>query len=136
MFALNLGTTFAISKHNSKKRYQEGEMNVPNERRVYKRCRYQTPVICAYFNSDRFYHAKTTNHSREGINFVSDFPLKTGANIYVRVDYDSHDDHRSGICDCGGVRQIGLAKVKWCREISGRYGSFYNIGLKYKEPAI
>jgi hypothetical protein len=86
--------------------------------------------------SDRFYHAKTTNHSREGINFVSDFPLKTGANIYVRVDYDSHDDHRSGICDCGKVRQIGLAKVKWCREISGDYGSFYNIGLKYKEPAV
>jgi hypothetical protein len=136
MFALNLGTTFAISKHNSKKDIRRGKMNVPNERRVYKRCRYQTSVICAYFNSDRFYHAKTTNHSREGINFVSDFPLKTGANIYVRVDYDSHDDHRSGICDCGKVRQIGLAKVKWCREISGDYGSFYNIGLKYKEPAV
>ena len=111
-------------------------MNVPNERRAYKRCRYQTPVICAYFNSDRFYHAKTTNHSHEGINFVSGSPLKTGANIYVRVDYDSPDDHQVGICDCGGVRQIGLAKVKWCREISDDYGSFYKNGLKYQEPAL
>jgi len=107
-----------------------------NERRAYKRCRYQTPVICAYFNSDRFYHAKTTNHSQDGINFVSDFPLKTGATIYVRVDNYSHDDHRPGICNCGGVRNLGVAEVKWCQEISEDYGSFYKIGLKYQEPAI
>jgi hypothetical protein len=111
-------------------------MNVPNERRAYKRCRYQTPVICAYFNSNRFYHAKTTNHSQDGINFVSDFPLKTGANIYVRVDYYSHDDHQLGVCDCGGVRQIGLAEVKWCREMPGDFGNSYKIGLKYQEPAV
>ena len=111
-------------------------MKSPNERRAYKRCRYQTPVICAYFNSDRFYHAKTTNHSQDGINFVSDFPLKTGATIYVRVDHYSHDDNRPGICSCGGVRNLGVAEVKWCREIPDDYGSYYKIGLKYQEPAI
>jgi hypothetical protein len=115
MFALNLGTTFAISIHYLKK-IQEDKMKIHNERRAYNRW--------------------TTNHSREGLNFVSDFPLITGANIYVRVDYDSQDDHQAGICDCGGVRQIGLAKVKWCREIPDDYGSFYNIGLKYKESAV
>jgi hypothetical protein len=111
-------------------------MKRQNERRAYKRCSYQTPVICAHFNSDRFYHAKTTNHSQEGINFVSDFPLKTGASIYVRVDYDSHDDHQPGICDCGGARQLGLAEVKWCREMPGDYGSYYKIGLKYQKLAL
>jgi len=111
-------------------------MKVQNERRAYKRCSYQTPVICAHFNSDRFYHAKTANHSQEGINFVSDFPLKPGASIYVRVDYDSHDDHRPGICNCGGARNMGLAEVKWCREIPDDYESLYKIGLKYIEPAI
>jgi hypothetical protein len=111
-------------------------MKVPNERRTNKRCSFQTPVICAHFNSDRFYHAKTANHSQDGINFVSDFPLKSGANIYVRVDYYSHDDHQSGVCDCGGMRQIGLAEVKWCREIPGDYGSYYKIGLKYQMPAV
>jgi len=107
-------------------------MKSHNERRAYKRCSFQTRIICAYFNSDRFYHVESTNHSQEGINFVSDFPLKTGANIYVRVDYDSHDDHKPGICDCGGVRQISLAQIKWCREIPDGYGSFYKIGLKYE----
>ena len=111
-------------------------MKSQNERRAYKRCSYQTPVICAHFNSDSFYHSKTTNHSHEGINFVSDFPLKAGANIYVRVDYYSHDDHQAGICDCGGAQQLGLAEVKWCREIPGDYGSFYKIGLKYHKSAL
>ena len=111
-------------------------MKSQNERRANKRCSYQTSVICAYINSDRFYHAKTTNHSQEGINIVSDLPLKTRANIYVRVDYDSQDDHRPGICNCGGARNMGLAEVKWCREIPNDYGSFYKIGLKYLEPAI
>jgi hypothetical protein len=106
------------------------------ERRANERCSHQASVTCAYFNSDKFYHAMTGNHSQEGINFVSDFPLKPGANIYVRVDYYSHDDHQADICDCGGVRQIGLAEVKWCREIPGDYGSFYKIGLKYQEPSV
>ena len=56
--------------------------------------------------------------------------------IYVRVDYYAHDDHRIGICSCGGVRNIGLAEVKWCREIPGNYGTSYKIGLKYQEPAV
>ena len=111
-------------------------MKVQNERRDYKRCSYHTPVICAHFNSDKFYHAQTTNHSQEGINFVSDFPFKSGACIYIRVDYYSHDDHRSGICNCGGVRDIGLAEVKWCQEIPDDCGSYYKIGLKYQEPAV
>ena len=111
-------------------------MKLQNERRAYKRCSFQMPVICALFNSDKFYHAKTTNHSQDGVNFVSDFPLKTGASIFVRVDYDSQDNHRSGICNCGGARNMGLAEVKWCREIPDDYGSFYKIGLKYQQPAI
>ena len=110
-------------------------MKVHVERRAYKRCSFQIPVICAHFNSERFYHAKTTNHSQDGINFVSDFPLKTGANIYVRVDYNSHEDHQAGFCNCGGMRQLSLAEVKWCLGIPGDYGSYYKIGLKYQQPA-
>ena len=111
-------------------------MKVHIERRAHKRCSFQTPVICAHFNSDRFYHAKTTNHSQDGINFVSDLPLKTGANIYVRVNYNSHEDLQVGVCNCGGVRQLCLAEVKWCREMSGDLCNYYKIGLKYQEPAF
>ncbi len=111
-------------------------MKGQTERRAYKRCSLNATILCAHFNSDRFYHAQAVNHSQEGLNLVSDFPLKTGASIYVRVDYLAHGNHRTGICDCGGIRQIGLAEVKWCRELPDDYGSLYKIGLKYQEPAI
>jgi hypothetical protein len=107
-----------------------------NERRAYKRCRFQTPVICTQFNSDRFYHARTTNHSQNGINFVTDFPLKIGASIFIRVDYYSQKYLQSGSCDCGRGRHIGLAEVKWCQEIPDPYRSSYKIGLKYQNPEL
>ena len=56
------------------------------ELRADKRCCHQASVTCAYFNSDRFYHVKATNHGKDGISLFADFPLKPGASIYVRVD--------------------------------------------------
>ena len=55
------------------------------ERRTNERCNHQASVTYAYFNADRFYHTEATNHSQEGINFFSDFPLKAGSSIYVRI---------------------------------------------------
>lgn len=129
------GIVFAILI-NDYERIRRIKMKGHHERRAHRRCRFLSPVICTHFNSDRFYHAKTTNHSREGINFVSDFPFKSGASIYVRIDYQSQDGGWEGICCCGGARIIGLAEVKWCREILRDYGRFYEIGLKYQEPAL
>ena len=111
-------------------------MNDNIERRTNDRCNHQASVTYAYFNSDRFYHTEATNHSQEGINFFSDFPLKAGSSIYVRIDNYSPEGHQTGNIGCKGVRQIGLAKVKWCKEIPDAYGAFYSIGLKYHEPAV
>ncbi len=106
------------------------------ERRTNERCNHQASVTYAYFNSDRFYHTEVTNHSQDGINFFSDFPLKAGSSIYVRIDSYSPEGHQTRNNSCKGVRQIGLAEVKWCKEIPGAYGAFYSIGLKYQEPAV
>ena len=106
------------------------------ERRADKRCCHQASVTCAYFNSDRFYHVGATNHSKDGISLFADLPLKPGASIYVRVDSYSPGDQLMGMGGCRGMRTIGVAEVKWCKEIPGAYGSFYSIGLKYYEPAV
>ncbi len=106
------------------------------ERRAYERCSHQASATCAYFNSDRFYHVEATNHSEDGINFFSDFPLKLGASIYVRIDSYSPEGHLIGTGGCRGVRKIGVAEVKWCKEIPGAYDAFYSIGLKFHEPAV
>ncbi len=55
-----------------------------NEKRACQRCTYEAPITCAYFNADKFYRAKTINHSKNGMYFKSDFPLKPGASVYIR----------------------------------------------------
>jgi hypothetical protein len=107
------------------------------ERRANERCTHQTAVTCAYFNSDRFYHLEATNHSIDGINFYSGFPMKPGSSIYVRINSFSPEGHQTGACCCKGARSIGIAEVKWCMEIpAAYYDAFYSIGLKYHEPAV
>jgi hypothetical protein len=108
------------------------------ERRAKERCLHQTSVTCAYFNSDRFYHLQATNHSKDGINFFSNFPMKPGASIYVRIDSHSPEGHQIGSAGCKGARSLGLAEVKWCEEIAGAYAydAFYSIGLRYHDPAV
>ena len=105
------------------------------ERRANERCNHQTSVTCAYFNSDRFYHLEATNHSKEGINFFSNFPMKPGASIYVRINSDSPEGHQIGSGGCKGAILLGLAEVQWCGEIPGVSDALYSIGLKYREPA-
>ena len=100
------------------------------ELRADKRCCHQASVTCAYFNSDRFYHVKATNHSKDGISLFADFPLKPRASIYVRVDSYSPGE-LVGMGGCRGMRTMGVAEVKWCKEIPGTYGPSYSIGLKY-----
>jgi hypothetical protein len=76
------------------------------------------------------------NHSKEGINLFSDFPLKPGDSIYVRIDSYRSQGYPTGPDSCGGARKLGIAEVKWCREIPGAYSVSYSIGLKYYEPAV
>jgi hypothetical protein len=106
------------------------------ERRASKRCSHEAPVTCAYFNSDRFYRAKTRNHSREGIYFESNFPLKPGSDIFIRVENYTPNAFVPMVCCCGGIRRVALAEVKWCIEMPGSSQGYYRVGLKYHEPAL
>lgn len=105
-----------------------------SEKRTSTRCNYEAPVTCAYFNSDRFYHAKSMNHSSEGIYFESNFYLIPGASIYIRVENHNLNFSSSDVCRCGGVRQLGVAEVKRCQKMKGENDEYYGIGLKYYEP--
>jgi hypothetical protein len=106
------------------------------EKRNCRRCEYKVPVTCAFFNSDRFYRGKTMNHSKDGIYFESNFPVKPGATIYIRVENYCHEVLRPGTCRCKGIRSIGIAEVKWCRELISTADSSCGIGLKYYPPAL
>jgi hypothetical protein len=112
---------------------QSGGFEMKNfiEKRACRRCEYKFPVTCSFFNADRFYRGKTINHSDDGIYFESNFPVKPGASIYIRVENYFHKGSGTGTCRCGGIRSIGIAEVKWCKELTRAANSYYGIGLKY-----
>lgn len=101
------------------------------EKRTRQRCHYQINVTCAHFNSDYFYHAKITNHSKDGIYIESNLPLKPGESIYNRVENQSPKIYGSGVCNCGESRILALAEVRWREEIKGAHDSYYGVCLKY-----
>jgi len=111
-------------------------MKALKEKRACQRCEYKIPVTCAFLNSDRFYRGKTMNHSKDGVYFESNFPIKPGATIYIRVENYSHEGLLSGICHCGGIRSMGVAEVKWCKELTEVADSYFGIGLKYYPPVV
>lgn len=107
------------------------------EKRACRRNNYIASITCTYFNSDRFYSAKTTNHSKEGLHFESNFPLKPGASVYIRVEDLSLDASGSTkVSNYSGLRSLSLAEVRWCKETPDPAGNYYKVGLKYYKPAV
>jgi len=102
-----------------------------SEKRDCSRCQFEVPVRCGYFNSDFFYQAKMSNHSRQGLCLESDFYLKPGACIYFRVESSLRDDMKPKCCRCPAFRTIALAEVKWCQEKAYGGAALYEAGLKY-----
>ena len=111
-------------------------MKSHTEKRACRRNNFIASITCTHFNADRFYAAKTTNHSKEGLQFDSDFPLKPGASIYIRVEDLLLNACGSNASDFSELRSLSLAQVRWCKEIPDPHGNYYKVGLKYFNPAI
>jgi hypothetical protein len=111
-------------------------MNDYIEKRACRRNNFIASITCTYFNADRFYSAKTTNHSKEGLLFESNFPLIPGASVYIRVEDLSLDASGSKGSRRSRLPSLSLAQVRWCREIYDPGGNYYKVGLKYYTPAI
>jgi len=111
-------------------------MKPPIEKRASRRNNYVATITCTHFNADRFYAAKTTNHSKERLQLDSNFPLKPGASIYIRIEDLLLNVSGSNASDFNELRSLSLAQVRWCKEISDPRGNYYKVGLKYYNPAI
>ena len=106
------------------------------EKRAFRRNSYVASITCTHFNSDRFYSARTTNHSKEGLQLDANFPLKPGASIYIKVEDLLRYVSGSKTSDFSDLRSLSLAQVRWCREIRDPGGTYYKVGLKYYNPAV
>jgi hypothetical protein len=100
-------------------------MNSENEKRRETRLGCEAEVEWTYFNRPDSVEGRLLNVSRGGGCIESARAVSGCCTLLVRLKPSSSGAGREGL------RNTGLADVKWCRVIAGKKEPAYLIGLKY-----
>jgi hypothetical protein len=110
---------------------KENPNSARQEKRQDERFSAHLSVIFSLFGtkSHREYASMTFNHSRNGMCIEAGEAIRPGTTIYIRrenkpvdVNYEANWKH---------LRNFSLAEVRWCRELTDKFGSYYRVGVKY-----
>ena len=101
-----------------------------SENRKIERHPYEGAIIFSYFNLQKYFSGKSRNYSKEGICIQSNIPIKPGSSIYFRWQQDRGGDSKHTKFH-EGFRTVGIADVKWCKEITSSTRIQFLIGAKY-----
>ncbi|MEX1325754.1 MAG: PilZ domain-containing protein [Desulfobacterales bacterium] len=94
------------------------------ERRTAKRIKYKATVMIEIRDAGIFHYATMNNLSGDGVYCGSDFALKLGTAITIRLDNQPF----------GSAPKIYLGKVLRCEELRGISDShFYGLGIRIIE---
>ena len=103
------------------------------ENRMYARFPHKASLICSSYNSDIYYNTQKCNHGGGCLRFESRIPFNRGAVLRIRMKDYSMDGLYPDAWE--GFRTMAIAEVKWCREINDEKGSYYDVGVRYHDPA-
>jgi hypothetical protein len=96
-------------------------MDAPFEKRTAKRIKYKATVMIEIWDTGILHYATMNNLSGDGIYCGSDFALKLGTPITIRLDNPPF----------ASAPKIYLGKVLRCEELKGIYDShFYGLGIR------
>jgi hypothetical protein len=110
----------------------EKKMGVNMEKRTSDRHNREARLVCAYFNTNKYCHAKMLYYGDDGLYFESEFAFKPKTTIYIRVEQLSQEASESPLQH--GFRTVTLGEVKWCKEIPDPEFYRYGVGVSYYEP--
>lgn len=112
----------------------KGETNIGAnmEKRKFDRYFQEARLVCSFFNTNQYFHAKMLNYCEGGLYFESEFGFKPGTNIYIRIEEFSK--RTSDLPLHNGYRTVTIGEVKWCEEIPSKDPYKYGIGIRYYEP--
>ena len=96
-----------------------------SERRKFERFDHSAPIVFALRGSDQFVDARLCDFCRRGMGFITDGPVKPGAEIYIMTEHYSPDTIGAEIYD--GY----LARVRWCEPQTEAKGDQYRVGVQY-----
>jgi hypothetical protein len=104
-----------------------------NEKRSCERCACGTPILLTRFNTTNWFEGQTLNHCTEGMCVQSNFLLRPGTTVLIRMKENAPNGSRPYAYE--GLPTIALGKVKWYRENPDATPSSYDLGIKYFTPA-
>lgn len=101
------------------------------EKRADRRFASDTVIIFSNFSTKNWAENRSValNISAGGMCFESRHSFKPHTNLYIRTG--QNPAMITGIRAWNLLRTSTLAQVRWCREITGEDGTWYNIGVKY-----
>jgi hypothetical protein len=108
------------------KRFKAGE-----DKRQDERFSLHAPIIFSRVgaNCHRKYASVTFNASKNGLCIESAVAIKPGTTILIhRGNLISDKGYTTGWKQ---VRTSSLAEVRWCRELTADFGTYYSVGAKY-----
>lgn len=100
----------------------------PDQRRT-PRFAWEMPLVCSSLDGHGIYSARTTNHCKSGLGFITRTPLKAGTTIYFRADTALRPQPRDG--DRPPFRGTGLALIRWARPMDEKTPGRYCVGAEY-----
>ncbi len=103
----------------------------PIERRGISRQGCKCEVNLSLFNSGSTLTGSILNFTPDGGYLEVDRPMSPGAPILVRIVACTELERSNCYCP----RSNAVAEVKWCRQIEGREGGAYAMGVKYYLPS-
>ena len=106
---------------------------VYSEMRKNKRHRCNVLIDFTYFNKESYVKGKIVNHNQSGVCIESEFAPILGSSIFIRGTKltPSKNEYPENY---QALRTIGIAQIKWCKQLSGDDGS-YRIGAQYYNSA-
>lgn len=103
--------------------------NILNERRRTQRYHCSGRLTYTQLTKGTYREAELVDYSEEGLCFKSNFELKPGNYILIRVQSESVRTKRN-VCEVN-VRSVSVVEIKWCYEKHDGQNLFYFIGAKY-----
>jgi len=105
---------------------------VKAEKRISERQPHQGAITFSIFNRQKCIDAQSLDYSKNGLRFKSACALQPGTTICIRVK-SAQDGSGSGRFS-KSMPSLGLAEVKWCRQLDGSESPFYEVGVRYYPP--
>ena len=102
------------------------------EKRISDRHRFQADMICAVFNTDKYFPARMGNYGQGGLYFESATAVKPGTTLFIRLSDCPVEDSACRLSE--GFRTTTLGEVRWCAKLAYEDSPAYGFGVKYYQP--